>query len=258
MPPANDAADFGGFSDIYHRPMHRWLTVSDPVEFRNPAEMHETLGNLVRKTWTNYQAPLVLLLSRFTLGAEHVLEGFDEGVATMRQGERALLTLEPLVAYGSLGARDEKPGVRHMELDLDLQHHIVNCETAEFSLIKNTNGDCFKLLLLKVWHQGYLYFRIIGCNQVLVSLFLFFILIRRWFNLTSMLFSTGCLNRLVKCCLVLVGILQSAPMDVAATKEGMASTSRHRCDLRCAFIGGKDFTAWWRYPKVMPWCWAGI
>jgi len=45
---------------------------------------------------------------KFTLGAEHVLEGFDEGVATMRQGERALLTLEPLVAYGSLGARDEK------------------------------------------------------------------------------------------------------------------------------------------------------
>ena len=194
MPPANDAADLGGFSDIlsklkgnqtttltyaYHRPVQRWLTVSDPVEFRNPAEMHETLGNLVRKTWTNYQAPLVLLLSRFTLGAEHVLEGFDEGVATMRQGERALLTLEPLVAYGSLGARDEKPGVRHMELDLDLQHHIVNCETAEFSLLKNTNGDCFKLLLRKVWHQGYLYFRIIGCNQVLVSLFLFFILIRR-------------------------------------------------------------------------------
>lgn len=41
------------------------------------------------------------------MGAEHVLEGFDEGVATMRQGERALLKLSPDVAYGSVGARDE-------------------------------------------------------------------------------------------------------------------------------------------------------
>ena len=45
---------------------------------------------------------------RFTLGAEHVLEGFDEGVATMRQCERALLQLAPEVAYGAMGARDEK------------------------------------------------------------------------------------------------------------------------------------------------------
>lgn len=45
---------------------------------------------------------------KFTLGAEHVLEGFDEGVATMRQGERALLKLAPDVAYGTMGARDEK------------------------------------------------------------------------------------------------------------------------------------------------------
>ena len=41
-------------------------------------------------------------------GALAALEGFDEGVATMRQGERALLKLAPDVAYGAMGARDEK------------------------------------------------------------------------------------------------------------------------------------------------------
>eukprot|EP00931_Biecheleriopsis_adriatica_P119279 TRINITY_DN94519_c0_g1_i1.p1 TRINITY_DN94519_c0_g1~~TRINITY_DN94519_c0_g1_i1.p1 ORF type:complete len:346 (-),score=44.99 TRINITY_DN94519_c0_g1_i1:69-1076(-) len=45
---------------------------------------------------------------KFALGAEHVLEGFDEGVATMRKGERAVFKLSPDVAYGSTGARDEK------------------------------------------------------------------------------------------------------------------------------------------------------
>ncbi|CAE7221403.1 FKBP65 [Symbiodinium pilosum] len=45
---------------------------------------------------------------KFQLGAEHVLEGFDEGVATMRKGERAIFHLLPDVAYGSFGARDEK------------------------------------------------------------------------------------------------------------------------------------------------------
>ena len=44
---------------------------------------------------------------KFSLGAQEVLEGFDEGVATMREGERALLRLSPEVAYGALGARDE-------------------------------------------------------------------------------------------------------------------------------------------------------
>lgn len=45
---------------------------------------------------------------QFSLGAEQVLEGFDEGVATMCKGERAVFTLEPEMAYGSFGARDEK------------------------------------------------------------------------------------------------------------------------------------------------------
>lgn len=44
----------------------------------------------------------------FFLGAEHVLEGFDEGVATMCKGERAVFKLESEMAYGSFGARDEK------------------------------------------------------------------------------------------------------------------------------------------------------
>ena len=39
-------------------------------------------GNIFNDTWKRDQP------FRFRLGAEEVLEGFDEGVATMREGER--------------------------------------------------------------------------------------------------------------------------------------------------------------------------
>ena len=41
---------------------------------------------------------------KFTLGRGQVIKGWDEGVATMKVGEKAKLTLSPDYAYGSRGA----------------------------------------------------------------------------------------------------------------------------------------------------------
>jgi FKBP-type peptidyl-prolyl cis-trans isomerase len=41
---------------------------------------------------------------RFTLGAGQVIRGWDEGVATMKVGEKAKFTITPDYAYGSRGA----------------------------------------------------------------------------------------------------------------------------------------------------------
>jgi len=41
---------------------------------------------------------------KFTLGAGQVIRGWDEGVATMKVGEKAKFTLTPDYAYGSRGA----------------------------------------------------------------------------------------------------------------------------------------------------------
>jgi FKBP-type peptidyl-prolyl cis-trans isomerase len=40
----------------------------------------------------------------FIIGAGQVIQGWDEGVARMRVGERARLTIPPEMAYGARGA----------------------------------------------------------------------------------------------------------------------------------------------------------
>jgi FKBP-type peptidyl-prolyl cis-trans isomerase len=40
----------------------------------------------------------------FVIGRGHVIQGWDEGVAHMRVGERARLTIPPEMAYGDRGA----------------------------------------------------------------------------------------------------------------------------------------------------------
>lgn len=40
----------------------------------------------------------------FTLGQGRVIKGWDEGVATMRVGDKVRLTLPPHLAYGASGA----------------------------------------------------------------------------------------------------------------------------------------------------------
>ncbi len=45
----------------------------------------------------------------FTLGAGQVISGWDLGVASMRQGEKASFRIEPNYAYGSKGAGNVIP-----------------------------------------------------------------------------------------------------------------------------------------------------
>ncbi|KAK7839350.1 peptidyl-prolyl cis-trans isomerase fkbp65 [Quercus suber] len=40
---------------------------------------------------------------RFKLGQSEVIKGLDEGVATMKKGERAIFIIPPNLAYGELG-----------------------------------------------------------------------------------------------------------------------------------------------------------
>jgi peptidylprolyl isomerase len=46
----------------------------------------------------------------FTLGAEQVIEGFDQGVAAMRVGGRRELIVPPALGYGDQGSGPVKPG----------------------------------------------------------------------------------------------------------------------------------------------------
>ena len=45
----------------------------------------------------------------FTLGAEQVIKGWDEGVAKLRVGDHAILVIPAELAYGSKGAGDVIP-----------------------------------------------------------------------------------------------------------------------------------------------------
>ena len=100
------------------------------------------------------------------------------------------------------------------------------------------------------------YFRIISCNQVLgfIHGFIFMLILPEMIQFDKHVIHLGVLTTsLVKCWLVLWEFS-------SRTKEGMASTSRHRCDLRCTFIGGKVHRMGFQgeMANVMPWCWAGI
>lgn len=81
--------------------------ITETQRFQTDLPKSDTCSLRQQEPRRSETAPLTRASSRFSLGAEHVLEGFDEGVATMRQGERALLELSPDVAYVSVGARDE-------------------------------------------------------------------------------------------------------------------------------------------------------
>lgn len=56
----------------------------------------------------------------FALGQGSVIPGWDEGFASMRVGERALLTLKPEYAYGQDGSPPKIPGGATLEFDVEL------------------------------------------------------------------------------------------------------------------------------------------
>ena len=57
---------------------------------------------------------------KFTLGAGQVIRGWDEGVATMRVGEKARFTITPDYAYGSRGAGDVIPPNATLVFEVEL------------------------------------------------------------------------------------------------------------------------------------------
>eukprot|EP00444_Apocalathium_aciculiferum_P071440 CAMPEP_0183579388 /NCGR_PEP_ID=MMETSP0371-20130417/143688_1 /TAXON_ID=268820 /ORGANISM="Peridinium aciculiferum, Strain PAER-2" /LENGTH=261 /DNA_ID=CAMNT_0025789901 /DNA_START=85 /DNA_END=867 /DNA_ORIENTATION=+ len=57
---------------------------------------------------------------KFHLGLGEVIKGWDEGVATMWKGERALLTIDPELAYGPQGAGWKIPPNATVQFDIEL------------------------------------------------------------------------------------------------------------------------------------------
>lgn len=56
----------------------------------------------------------------FQLGAHQVIKGWDIGVASMKKGERAILTLAPDYAYGAAGAGGSIPPNATLKFDVEL------------------------------------------------------------------------------------------------------------------------------------------
>ncbi len=56
----------------------------------------------------------------FTLGRGNVIKGWDEGFATMRKGERAMLRCRADYAYGSRGAGDKIGPNATLDFDAEL------------------------------------------------------------------------------------------------------------------------------------------
>lgn len=56
----------------------------------------------------------------FELGAGRVIRGWDEGIATMRPGEKARLTISPEYGYGRHGAGSSIPPNAFLIFDVEL------------------------------------------------------------------------------------------------------------------------------------------
>lgn len=56
----------------------------------------------------------------FKLGQGQVIKGWDQGIVTMKKGERALFTIPPELAYGSSGVRPTIPPNATLQFDVEL------------------------------------------------------------------------------------------------------------------------------------------
>jgi FKBP-type peptidyl-prolyl cis-trans isomerase len=71
----------------------------------------------------------------FTLGAGQVIKGWDKGVATMKQGEKVLLTLRHDYAYGDNGSPPKIPG------GATLVSFLSACRVASHHLLLANNSE---------------------------------------------------------------------------------------------------------------------
>ena len=56
----------------------------------------------------------------FPLGQGHVIKGWDLGVATMKRGEKAILTIDSSLGYGDSGAGNVIPGGATLDFEVEL------------------------------------------------------------------------------------------------------------------------------------------
>lgn len=63
----------------------------------------------------------------FTLGAREVILGWDKGVATMKKGEKAILTCAPEYAYGDMGAGGVIPPKATLQFEVEVRTFFCHC-----------------------------------------------------------------------------------------------------------------------------------
>mmetsp|Transcript_69165 Transcript_69165/g.80639 ORF Transcript_69165/g.80639 Transcript_69165/m.80639 type:complete len:439 (+) Transcript_69165:63-1379(+) len=80
----------------------------------------------------------------FTIGAGQVIKGWDQGVATMRKGERAILRCLPEYAYGAAGSPPTIPANATLNFEVEVKDW-TKCEdiseTRDKSLLKRVHSD---------------------------------------------------------------------------------------------------------------------
>eukprot|EP00808_Paulinella_micropora_P008566 g62092.t1 len=57
---------------------------------------------------------------KFTIGKGEVIKGWDKGVATMKKGEKAMLTCQPEYAYGATGSPPSIPANATLQFEVEL------------------------------------------------------------------------------------------------------------------------------------------
>ncbi|PWA82088.1 FKBP-type peptidyl-prolyl cis-trans isomerase domain-containing protein [Artemisia annua] len=57
---------------------------------------------------------------KFKLGLGHVIQGWDDGIKTMKKGEKALLTIPPALAYGESGSPPTIPPNSTLQFEIEL------------------------------------------------------------------------------------------------------------------------------------------